>query len=295
MTSLGLDYAFARPSGASLKAAGVVGVGRYLVTDSRGLTAAEVADYQASGIGLWLVYEGEATGMLAGSAQGVHDAQNAVARAKVLGLPDDVAIFWAADFDIAPGSTYVGLADAYVSGWNSVIPAGRRGGYGGLWYLQHVGDNVDFRWECGSTSFRHGVTEAEVDLDLQQTTQTPPIADTDHNNVFKTGSFVGQNGDDMPLTSADTAAVATAVTKELSNSASFLAVVVKGVHDSVVGILRAEEFELGAAPRLAQLNTVVGATTITSAVEAAVSKLNVSVDATTLAAAIVEHISLTEK
>lgn len=190
--SLGLDYAFARPGGAQLKAHGVVGVGRYLVSDSRGLTAAEVADYKANGVGLWVVYEGNATGMLNGKAQGVTDAHSALTQAAKLGLPSDVVIYWAADFDIAPGSADIAKADAYVAGWNSVIPEGRRGGYGGLWYLQHVGGSIDHRWECASTSFRHGVDPASVDLDLQQTVQAPPLADTDYNNVFKTGSFVGQ-------------------------------------------------------------------------------------------------------
>lgn len=293
MTALGLDYAFARPTGAQLKAAGVTGVGRYLVSDSRGLTKVEVQDYATSGIGLWLVYEGQATGMLSGKAQGVTDAHSALNQAAALGLPDDVVIYWAADFDIAPGSANIAKADAYVTGWNSVIPEGRRGGYGGLWYLQHVGANVDHKWECGSTSFRHGVTEAEVDLDLQQTTQASPIADTDHNNVFKTGSFVGQNGADVPLSADDLTNISKTVIAALSSDDFQLDKTHRAslTEDALAVVLAGNSSYISKA----QLADIFGTSSITSAVSAAVAQLNVTVDASALAAAIVEHLSITEK
>jgi len=214
MPSLGLDFADARPGGAALKSHGVVGVGRYLSTAAKGLTSSEVSDYKAHGVGIWVVYEGATRGMLGGKAQGVTDAHAALTRANALGLGNCV-IYWAADYDIGPGYSEIAATDAYVEGWNTVIPPGRRGGYGGLWYLQHIGAAIEHRWECGSTSFRHGVDPNKFPVDIRQTTITPPIADTDHNYVYATGSFVGQTGstptstptssegDDMALSATD--------------------------------------------------------------------------------------------
>lgn len=208
---LGLDFSDARPGGALLKAHNVEAVGRYLATDSRGITAAEYADLQAHGIGLWVVFESQTTdlsvSMLNGYAKGVSDAQRAQAQIVAQGLPADTPIYWAADFDIAPGSDRVSAAESYVDGWNTVIPAGRRGGYGGLWFLNYIHGRgkVDFLWECASTSFRHGVDPNSVPLHIQQTIDTPPIPGTDHNYIYDTTSFAGQHAtnlseedDDMP-------------------------------------------------------------------------------------------------
>lgn len=293
MTQLGLDYSYARPTPAQLKAAGVVGVGRYLATDRRGLSASEFKSYQAEGIGLWLVYEGVFTGMLNGEAQGVSDAHAALSRIAALGLPSDSPVYWAADFDIAPGSAEIAKADAYVIGWNSVIPPGRRGGYGGLWYLKHVGADIDFRWECGSTRFRHGVTESEIELDLQQTTQAPPVANTDHNNVFKTGSFVIQNGEDMPLSADDLTNISKTVIAALSSDDFQLDKTHRAslTEDALAVVLAGNSSYISKA----QLAALFGTTSITTAVNAAVSKMNVTVDAEALASAIVAHLSLVEK
>jgi hypothetical protein len=211
VAELGLDYSDTRPGGALLKAHNVQAVGRYLATDSRGITAAEYADLQAYGIGLWVVFESQtrdlSVSMLNGYAKGVSDAQRALAQIVAQGLPPDSPIYWAADFDIAPGTDRVAAAESYVDGWNTVIPAGRRGGYGGLWFLDYIHGRgkVDFLWECASTSFRHGVDPGSVPLHIQQTVETPPIPGTDHNYIYDTTSFAGQHAtnlseedDDMP-------------------------------------------------------------------------------------------------
>lgn len=204
MVSLGCDYSWARPGGAALKAAGVVAAGRYLASDGRGITAAEYQDLRANGIGVWVCREGAATGMLSGFAQGVADAQEAERQVSIVGLPANIPIYWTADFDIGPGSTYIAPAESYVDGWNTVIPPGRRGGYGGLWFLNYIRSRgkVDALWECGSTSFRHGVDPASVHLHIQQTTNTPPVPGTDHNYIYDTTSFAG--GGAVPISNLST-------------------------------------------------------------------------------------------
>lgn len=214
---LGADYSTARPGGAVLAAAGVTGVGRYLGTDSRCLTAPEYQDLTSHGVGVWTVVEEQnstlTVSMLQGYAKGVQDALLAEAQIAAVGLPANTMVHWAADFDIAPGSTRIAAADAYVDGFNTIIPQGRRGGYGGLWYLKHVHDlgKVDHLWECASTGFRHGVDPSQVPIGIQQTTQTPPVPGTDHNIIYSTAAFAGSGGFLMALTDAEQAELLTDV------------------------------------------------------------------------------------
>jgi hypothetical protein len=101
-------------------------------------------------------------------------------------------VFWACDFDCYTAADLANCT-AYVQGWNTVIPVSRSGGYGGLYFLKHIHDLglATYYWECASTSFRHGVTTAQVPLHIQQTVNAVPIPQTDHNNVFSTAPFVG--------------------------------------------------------------------------------------------------------
>lgn len=190
MPDLGADYSYARPGGAALAAAGVVAVGRYLIGDARGITAAEYQDLVAHGIKVWVCYENSATGMLNGYAQGVADAQAAQAHLVAAGLPPDTLIFATADFDVP--SAQFPACDAYLQGFASVLGVNRTGIYGGTFYLNHVHTAGLARgfWECGSTSFAHGQA-VQYPLHLQQTTKTPPVAGTDHNYIFDHSVFAG--------------------------------------------------------------------------------------------------------
>lgn len=291
MAELGVDFSYARVSGATLAANGVKGAGRYLVTDARGLQPGEYEDLASHGVGLWLVYEGAANGMLGGKAQGVTDAHAALARASALGLTGNFAIYWAADFDIAPTNTaYIAAADAYVAGWNTIIPAGRRGGYGGLWYLHHISAAIDFRWECASTSFRHGILPNAVDLHLQQTTLTPPVAGTDHNYILQTN--YGQVGSeaDMPLTTTDLTNIALAVLQHPINNNDTDSAATLGHLWS-----RVNELDVKLSKLVAGIKPTVDPATITAAVSKAVATLQLNIDsagAEALATALAQHLEL---
>lgn len=228
MTALGADYSWARPGGAALAAAGVKAVGRYLASDGRGITAAEYQNLTLHGVGVWVCREGAATGMLNGYGQGVADANAALRHIAAVGLPANIPVHWTADFDIGPGSPRIAQAESYVDGWNTVIPAGRRAGYGGLWFLNYIQSRgkIEFLWECASTSFRHGVDPSSVHLHLQQTTNPPPLPGTDHNYIYDGAALAGGGAviiqeDDLPYTEEQLAKI---------------------VHDQVVGVLRAPEF-----------------------------------------------------
>ena len=60
MATEGIDYSWARPGGAAIKAAGKAFAVRYLYPDGqggKGLDASELADLQANGIEVPVVYE----------------------------------------------------------------------------------------------------------------------------------------------------------------------------------------------------------------------------------------------
>lgn len=190
--SLGADYSWARPGGAALRAAGVVAVGRYLAADGRGITAAEYQDLRAHGIGLWLVREGSATGMLGGFTQGAADARIAVQQIAAAGLPANSVVHAAADWDVT--TAQFGVCDDYMRGFASVIGVNRTGIYAGLHYMNHAhasGLAVSF-WQAGATSWNHGEAP-QMPINFVQTTLTPPLPGTDHNYINTTTTLAGSD------------------------------------------------------------------------------------------------------
>jgi hypothetical protein len=187
MTALGADYSYARPGGAALVRAGVKGVGRYLATDGRGLTASEYQDLKSHGLLVWVVREGAASGMLGGFAQGVIDARIAAQQIAAVGLPADTVVHTAADWNVQ--SSQFAACDAYHDGFASVLGGyDRVGAYGGLHWLNHVhsvGKAVSF-WQAGATSWNHGEA-AQMPIQFEQTTATPPLPGTDHNYIHDAG------------------------------------------------------------------------------------------------------------
>jgi hypothetical protein len=198
MTELGADYSWARPGGAALAAAGVKAVGRYLANDGRGITAPEYQDLTAHGIGVWLCREGGSSGMLNGFARGVADAQVAIQQIAAAGLPVDSIVYATADFDVS--SAQFPACDAYLQGFTSVLgTVARQGIYGGLHYLNHAhaaGLAVGF-WQAGATSWNHGESP-QMPINFEQTTNTPPVAGTDHNFIYNFTTTAGGNATPLP-------------------------------------------------------------------------------------------------
>ena len=187
----GLDYSYARPGGARLNAAGVTSVGRYLGTDGRCITPAELQDYLTHNVSVWFIKENAADGMLAGSVQGVRDATAAQAQLNALGYPN-AAVYFAADFN-AQRYQFAAL-DAYLTGVASIIPLPRIGVYAGIDYLNHSAALVTYRWKTASSSFDHGQT-ANITVHLIQTLDPVPIPNTDYDRILQTdhGQVGGTN------------------------------------------------------------------------------------------------------
>ena len=132
----GVDYSWARPGGAALKAAGKTFAVRYLLQDGqggKGLDRSEYDDLIANGIDVAVVYETYAARAKSGSAGGVEDAHAAQAALNALGLPNNMPIYFAVDYD-APESDQ-GVIDAYLRGAASVIGMDRVGVYAGCWVV----------------------------------------------------------------------------------------------------------------------------------------------------------------
>lgn len=148
MANLGIDYSWARPGGAAIKQAGYNFVCRYLSPDTTGknISAQEAQDLLGNGLGVVLVWEWAAQAALNGQAQGVSDAQNALAQARAIGFPDDRPIYFAVDFDEADTAASNNALNAYFDGVASVIGADRVGIYAGYYPVKRVHEAGKAKW-----------------------------------------------------------------------------------------------------------------------------------------------------
>lgn len=139
MTMFGIDYAWGRPSVASLHAHGVKFVCRYLAGGSGGgkeLTHPEALQLSAAGIQIVVVWETSAERALSGYSAGVHDAQAALSQARTCGMPETRPIYFACDWDATTGQQ--SAINAYLDGAASVLGRSRVGIYGGYWPLSRA-------------------------------------------------------------------------------------------------------------------------------------------------------------
>lgn len=126
----GCDYAFGRLDATALHGAGLGFVCRYLSPDTgKNLTAAEAAELHAAGVSIVLVWEGSGTAALGGKAQGNADGKEALRQAEALGVPRNVPIYFAVDFD--PLSSQLPAIGEYFQGVGAILGAHRVGVYGG--------------------------------------------------------------------------------------------------------------------------------------------------------------------
>ena len=127
----GVDYAWTKPSIASLKGAGEVFVAQYFSRDpTKNLTPARTHDLLAAGVSIVVVWEYDAQAMLGGKAAGERDATDAETQARACGV-DGIPIYFAADWDATPGQQTA--IDGYLDGCAAVLGHARVGMYGGFW------------------------------------------------------------------------------------------------------------------------------------------------------------------
>lgn len=163
-----IDYSWARPGGAAIKAAGYTGVIRYLSSDKTGKTmgSTELQDLRSNALDVGFVWEDYANAALSGEAQGVKDAQAALAQANALGVPSSVALYFAVDVNTTDTADTI----AYFKGVNSVIGLGRTGGYADYFILEALisAGVISFVWQ--TVAWSHGQVAPQAHL-LQDGTQ----------------------------------------------------------------------------------------------------------------------------
>lgn len=167
MTIKGVDIAWSRPTTTQIKAAGAQFVARYLSPDStKNITKSEVADYKANGLGVVVVWESSANRMLGGYAAGQADAQAAEVQRAAVGLPSDMPIYFACDFD-AQGTQYHTINE-YLRGVNDAIGLNRTGVYGGYYVLENVFSapaRAQYGWQTVAWSNGNWSTHANIRQD----------------------------------------------------------------------------------------------------------------------------------
>lgn len=143
----GVDYSWARPGGSALKSAGKQFAVRYLYPDGqggKGLDASELQDLQAHGIEVPVVYESYAARAKEGRSAGHVDAETAQSALEAVGLPKNMPIYFAVDYD-APESDQNAI-DEYLRGCAEVIGADRVGVYAGYWIVKRCSENKTAKW-----------------------------------------------------------------------------------------------------------------------------------------------------
>lgn len=147
MAKEGLDFSWARPGGAAIKNAGRTFVVRYLYPDGqggKGLDPNEIADYVNNGLEICVVYESYAERPREGRAAGQADATTSQRELERLGLPKNMPVYFAVDWDAQPGEQ--GAIDEYLRGAASIIGADRVGVYGGYNVIDRCMNNGTAKW-----------------------------------------------------------------------------------------------------------------------------------------------------
>jgi hypothetical protein len=198
----GVDYSWARPSPAGVRAAGYTFAVRYFSFDTTGknLTASEARALQGAGLDLVSNWEAGASDALKGRARGASDAQEALRQATAAGMPAGRPIYFSVDFDAQPGQQ--GVINEYFDGVASVIGRARTGAYGGFFPIQRLFDagKIAFGWQTFAWSggrwepraqlrqVRNNVTIAGGACDIDQSqaddfgqwgAATAPVADVE--------------------------------------------------------------------------------------------------------------------
>jgi hypothetical protein len=142
----GVDYAWARPTPASLVADGYGFVARYLSYDNTGknLTASEADALTAAGLDVVVVWEAGADDSLSGFNEGVTEAQAAESQAAACGQPAGRPIYFAIDFDATTAQQ--AAIEQYFEGVASVIGLDRTGVYAGYGPVSRLFNDGKITW-----------------------------------------------------------------------------------------------------------------------------------------------------
>ncbi len=182
MRLLVLDYSGARPAPSAIKAAGYVGAMRYLTPDVYKWKRIETPEIEAlhnAGLGVGFVWETTAARAKDGYAAGVIDARAADDQADARGVPLEVPIFYAVDYDCRNLTEVL----PYFQG---VLAWAKRpvGAYGNYLVTEGLPDGVRWRWQCAAWSAGKVSKKAHLYQRVGHTI-LPAIGGTDENHVYQ--------------------------------------------------------------------------------------------------------------
>lgn len=187
-----VDYSAGRIAPNALKAAGVVGVCRYLSWAglSKVIHKPEYDELVAAGLIVTLNWEGIGTDWLGGGPAGLSHALSAVAQAKALGYPKGREIMGSADFDMSRNQWNL-AGRAYAIAFANTVRAGgyRPGVYGPYNVLQWVKDEniMDAFWQAGMSHAWTNNDRVWPGAHLfQRAHLTIAGTDTDYNDILVT-------------------------------------------------------------------------------------------------------------
>lgn len=135
MSTEGVDFSGSRPTPAQIKSAGCTFVMRYVGSklhgsgrDIKWLSPNEARAYHNEGLDVGVVFETAANRADDGHVAGLADAHSAEAELTYCGLPPNLPVYFAVDWDTTVGPKITAYFDAI----NSVIGVDRTGVYGGI-------------------------------------------------------------------------------------------------------------------------------------------------------------------
>jgi Domain of unknown function (DUF1906) len=180
-----VDFSFARPTIAQLRAADVTLVIRYLTGSGKAIDLPELTSYLSNGIEVAFVFEVGATDAQGDETAGIEYASQARSAMSKLGV-SDCPIYFAVDQDITPSA-----AVPYFQGINTILPASLVGVYGegALCQLLDTDGLAEWFWQSESTSFPGNFNALSI-THLWQKYNASPIAGTDLDEILK--ADVGQ-------------------------------------------------------------------------------------------------------
>jgi hypothetical protein len=194
----GVDYSWARPSPAHLKAEGYQFAARYLSYDTSGknITAGEANALRAAGIDVVSNWEQGASDALAGYQRGVEHAKAAEAKATAAGMPAGRPIYFSCDFDASPAQQ--GAINSYMDGVASVIGRGRTGGYGGYYLIKRLFDAGKITWGWQTYAWSGGQWDPRAQVRQIQNGLEGGSIDKDQAMAADYGQWGGSGGGQPP-------------------------------------------------------------------------------------------------
>lgn len=188
-----VDYSWARPDPAGIKAAGYEGVIRYLATDDRAnagkiLRPDERDRLFAADLKIGLVWETTASRAGEGFDAGVMDAQRANSMADQLGWPSTRPIYYAVDYDASWGQV-----SPYFAG---VLSQRLRqaGVYGSYRIIEGAAGMTGWLWQCAAWS-GNGAGSGGVSVDGRRLSR--------HARLYQRVGYVLDNTCDENIVLAD--------------------------------------------------------------------------------------------